>query len=260
MSITAPTTPAVHHAAGQNGPAILLIHGFGADRLSWLANQQALAAAGRVFALDLPGHGESPPLAFGRLHDLAGAVENAIERAGLGPVHIVGHSLGGAVAIALASAWPDLVRSLALIASAGLGRGVDESFLYAYPKASSVEEMEALLRRLVARPRLIGRSLAARALEQLRNPGVREGLTAIADELRRIDLVLAPALEVVARSSLPRIAIWGAADAIIPLDLARIRRFGAESLILEDAAHLPHVESPRLVNERLLRWLTAERR
>lgn len=48
MSAPAPIIPAVVHAAGQDGPAILLLHGFGADRLSWLVNEQALAAAGRV--------------------------------------------------------------------------------------------------------------------------------------------------------------------------------------------------------------------
>ena len=260
MSAAPQATPVVFHAAGRDGPAILLIHGFGADRLSWLVNQQALSAAGRVFALDLPGHGETPLTGPGRLGDLARGVEKAIESAGLSPVRLVAHSLGGAVAIALAAARPDLVRSLALIAAAGLGRGVDEGFLAAYPKASSVEEMEALLRRLVARPRLIGRSLAMRALEQLQAPGRREALIAIADELRRIDPVIEPFLEVVARSSLPRIAVWGAADAIIPLDPARVRRLGGESLVIEDAAHLPHVESPRLVNERLLGWLTAQSR
>ena len=115
-----------------------------------------------------------------------------------------------------------------------------------------------MLRRLVTRPRLISRQMAARALEQLEAPGVREGLIAIANELRRIDPVIEPSFQAVARSSLPRIAVWGAADAIIPLDRDRLGRFGAESLILPDAAHLPHIESPRLVNERLLRWLAAQ--
>jgi len=88
MSTTAPIIPAVLHTAGQDGPAILLIHGFGADRLSWLANQHAVAAAGRVYALDLPGHGETPLTGPGRLDDLARAVEKAIEGSGVGPVHI----------------------------------------------------------------------------------------------------------------------------------------------------------------------------
>jgi pyruvate dehydrogenase E2 component (dihydrolipoamide acetyltransferase) len=259
VSAAAPIIPAVFEVAGKDGPAILLIHGFGADRLSWLANQQALAAAGRVFALDLPGHGETPLTGPGRLDDLARAVEKAIDSSGIGPVHIIAHSLGGATAIALAAARPDLVRSLGLIAGAGLGKAVDESFLSDYPKSSSPEEMEALLRRLVTRPRLINRQMAERALDQLEAPRVREELTAIADELRRIDQVIEPSLQTVARSTLPRIAVWGAADAIIPLDLDRLGRFDAESLILEDAAHLPHIESPRRVNERLLRWLTAQK-
>ncbi len=260
MSTTAPIIPAVLHTAGQDGPAILLIHGFGADRLSWLANQHAVAAAGRVYALDLPGHGETPLTAPGRLDDLARAVEKAIEGSGVGPVHIVAHSLGGAVAMALAAARPDLVRSLGLIAGAGLGKAVDERFLTDYPKTFSAEEMEALLRRLVTRPRLINRQMAERAAEQLKAPEIRQGLAKIADELRRIDSVIEPSLQTVARSSLPRTAIWGEADAIIPLDPKRLERFGAESLIVKDAAHLPHIESPRIVNERLVRWLTAQSR
>ena len=186
-------------------------------------------------------------------------MEEAVDGSGLGPAHIVGHSLGGAVAIGLAAARPDLVRSLAVIAAAGLGQGVDERFLSDYPKCASIEEMEAVLRRLVTRPRLISRQMAGRALEQLAGAGVRQGLTAIADELRRIGPIIEPSLHTIAGSSLPRLAIWGAADAIIPLDLDRLQRFGAESLILEDAAHLPQIESPRLVNERLLGWLTAQR-
>ncbi len=259
MSAASPTVPAVFAVAGQDGPAILLLHGFGADRLSWLVNQQALAAAGRVYALDLPGHGQTPLTGPGHLDDLAGAVEKAIEGSEIGPAHVVAHSLGAAVAVTLAAARPDLVRSLALIAGAGLGRAVDERFLSDYPKCASAEAMEALLRRLVTRPRLVSRQMATRALEQLEAPGAREGLIVIANELRRIDPVIEPSFQAVARSSLPRIAVWGAADAIIPLDPARLGRFGAESFILPDAAHLPHIESPRLVNQRLLGWLTAQR-
>jgi pimeloyl-ACP methyl ester carboxylesterase len=257
VSATLPVVPAVVLAAGSEGPAILLLHGFGADRLSWLANQQALSGAGRVYALDLPGHGETPPIGEGALDALARATGEAIELSRLGPVHIVGHSLGGAVAIVLASMRPDLVRSLGLIAAAGLGRGVDAQFLTDFPKCGSVEEMEVLLRRLVTRPRLVSRQMAARVMGQLEVAGVRGGLAAIAAELARIDSIIEPSLEIVARSSLPRMSIWGAADAIIPLDRDRLRRFGADVLVLEDAAHLPHVESPRRVNEHLLQWLNS---
>ena len=257
--MTTPVTPVIHKAAGTDGPAILLIHGFGADRLTWLANQQALAAAGQVYTLDLPGHGETPRAGAGRFEDLVAAVEHALDASALAPVRIVAHSLGGAVAIALAARRPDLVRSLALIAAAGLGRGADVGFLHDYPRLRSPEETETLLHRLVSRPRLINRFMVARVQEQLNAPGVREGLIAIADDLARIDAILTASLQTIAASALPRLAIWGELDPIVPLDRDRLARFGGESLVLTDVAHLPHVEAPRAVNERLLAWLSALR-
>ncbi len=257
--MSAARSSTVFHAAGTTGSAILLIHGFGADRLTWVANQQELSGAGRIYTLDLPGHGETPLAGAGRLEDLVRAVAEAIDAARIGPVHIVAHSLGGAIAITLAAARPDLVRSLALVAGAGLGHGVNESVLFEYPRSASAEDTEALLRRLVSRPRLINRFMVARALDQLNAPGVREALIAIADELRMIGTVIEPSLQAVAASPLPRLAIWGAADAIVPLDEERLSRFGGEKLILPDVAHLPHIEASRAVNERLLDWLTAQR-
>ena len=256
--MSAAANSAVFHSAGTSGSAILLIHGFGADRLSWLANQQQLSAAGRIYTLDLPGHGETPLAGGGRLEDLVRAVAEAIDASQIGPVHIIAHSLGGAVAIALAAMRPDLVRSLALIACAGLGQGVNESFLFEYPRCASAGEAEAMLRRLVSRPRLINRYMVARVLEQLNSPGGREALIAIANELRQIELVIEPSLQALAASPLPRLAIWGAADAIVPLDEERLSDFGGERLILPDVAHLPHIEASRAVNERLLDWLTAQ--
>ncbi len=253
-----PSIPVIHAAAGGSGPAVLLIHGFGADRMSWLANQQELSRAGPVFALDLPSHGETAPGESGRLDDLRLAVTQAVDASGLGPVHIVAHSLGGAVAIALAAARPDLVRSLAIIAGAGLGKGASESFLSGFSKLDTAQEAEALLQRLVSRPRLINKFMVARVLQHLRSPAIREGLAAIAVQLRDVNRELEIPIAAVAASPIPRLAIWGAADAIVPLDAERLALFDAEQLIIPDAAHLPHIEASRMVNERLLGWLSAQ--
>ena len=251
-------SPKLYLVAGTVGPAILLIHGYGADRQNWLANQQELASVGQVYALDLPGHGETPLGGSGRLADLAEAVARAIDAAGIGPVHVVAHSLGGAVAIALAAARPDLVRSLALIAAGGLGEAVDASFLDQFPRAESLEQTEALLKRLVSRPRLINRFLVARVQAQLQTLGGREGLIAIGEDLGRVRSVIEPAFRVVAKSDLPRLTIWGEIDTIVPLDRARLAEFGGDSLVIADAAHLPQIESARVVNERLVSWLSAQ--
>eukprot|EP01037_Dinobryon_pediforme_P029371 gene29371-32981_t len=104
------------HATGKDGPPILLLHGFGADRLSWTANVATLEGEGRVLALDLPGHGSSlAAVGGGTVDDLTTAVAAALDGHGTGPMHVVGHSLGGAVALMLAQARPDLVASLALL-------------------------------------------------------------------------------------------------------------------------------------------------
>ena len=252
-------SPKVHLVAGTEGPAILLLHGYGSDQLSWLANQQELAVAGRVYALDLPGHGETTLAGSGRLTDLVAAVERAIVGSAIGSVDVVAHSLGGSVAIVLAAARPDLIRSLALIAAGGVGGKVDAAFLAQFPRAESFEEIDALLKRLVSRPRLINRFMVARVQAQLKTPGAREALTAIAEDLGRIGAVLEPSFQAVAPSALPRLTIWGELDNIVPLDRERLASFGGESLILADAAHLPHIESARAVNERLVGWLTGRR-
>src|SRR5438128_7371377 len=84
---------------------------------SWVRQLQELGGALRMVALDLPGHGESDPAPAASVEAHAAAVADflcALER---GPSVVIGHSLGGSIAIALAARRPDLVRGLVLIAS-----------------------------------------------------------------------------------------------------------------------------------------------
>jgi pyruvate dehydrogenase E2 component (dihydrolipoamide acetyltransferase) len=79
---------------------VLLIHGYGGDRNSWLFVQQPLAEQHRVYALDLPGHGtSSKDVGDGLLPVLADAVVTVLDAIGADRAHLVGHSLGGAVAV-----------------------------------------------------------------------------------------------------------------------------------------------------------------
>jgi pimeloyl-ACP methyl ester carboxylesterase len=150
------------------------------------------------------------------------------------------------------------VRSLALIAAAGLGRGIDERFLKSFPETAAPEETMALLQRLVSRPRLINKQMIAATLQKLDEPGARAAYRAIASGLVDINATIEPYLRVLARSPIPRLAIWGVTDPIIPHDPDRLELIGAESFVLPDAAHLPHVENAREVNERLVQWITAQ--
>src|SRR5712692_190812 len=101
---------------------IVLLHGFGADLNSWMFTQPALAEGRRVIAFDLPGHGGSAKeVDAGDPESLTDAAEAALGALGIDRVHLVGHSMGGAIAALLALRRPALTASLTLIASAGLG-------------------------------------------------------------------------------------------------------------------------------------------
>jgi pyruvate dehydrogenase E2 component (dihydrolipoamide acetyltransferase) len=244
---------------GGEGPPALLLHGFGSDHLLWLANQQALASIVAVAAVDLPGHGDSSlDVGEGTIAALAARLEASLDRRGLKKVHLIGHSLGGGLALVMAERRPDLVASLALIAPAGLGRSVDVDFLEEFPRLATPEAAIALLQRLVVRPRLINKFLVARVLEQLARPGAREALERIAQGIVAGEDMFAGALAAAQGRGLPRLAIWGKADAISPLSEERLDQFGGEVLFVEEASHLPHVEQPRLVNERISEFLARQ--
>src|SRR4029077_14432827 len=106
---------------GDEGPAVLFLHGFGGDLNSWMFNQPQLAMGRTSFAFDLPGHGDSDKnLNDGALEALSATAAGVMDSLGIDSAHLVGHSLGGAIALRLAADHPGRVLSLTLISTAGL--------------------------------------------------------------------------------------------------------------------------------------------
>src|SRR5579863_9127799 len=125
--------------AGMAGPPVVMLHGFGADRKNFSLNQTEIACAAKTWAVDLPGHGASDAdVGDGSVATLASRMIAFAESLGCAPVHLVGHSLGGAIAIQMAAVRPDLVASLFLLAPAGLGRGLDPRFLADFPELTDI--------------------------------------------------------------------------------------------------------------------------
>ncbi len=243
---------------GGQGQDLVLIHGFGSDRLSWAGNVAALLPVARVHSLDLPGHGESTAdVGDGSLQHLAGKVADTLKAQGIEKAHLLGHSLGGAIALELATEAPGSVMSLSLIAPAGLGSGIDHEFLRNYSELTTPEEAAVLLSRLVTKPLLINRMTVQRVLNQLAQPGTREALRRIAATLHNNEDTLARKAASVAQTGIARLVIWGERDAINPLEEARLSNFGGTSLIVPDAGHLPHVEGARQVNTALAEFVIA---
>ena len=247
------------YALGGQGPDALLLHGFGSDHLLWLANQQAIGAVATASALDLPGHGDSSmDVDDGTPFALAALIAAALDDKGLSNLHLVGHSLGGGVALTLAEARPDLVSSLVLISAAGLGASIDMAFLSDFPRLESAEAATILLQRLVNKPSLINGRMVARVLQQLEKPGSRQALSRIVDGLAQSEHDLAAAAEAVKARDVPRMVVWGEKDRISPMSRERIATFGGEAFIVENAGHLPHVEAARLANDKISDFLARQ--
>ncbi|HEY3685818.1 MAG TPA: alpha/beta hydrolase [Streptosporangiaceae bacterium] len=103
-------------AGGGPGAPLLLVHGWGADSHEWNAHIPHLAAARRVIAVDLRGHGYSSVPAGGyTIRGLAGDLVRLLARLGVERVVAVGHSMGGQVVSVLAVEWPRLVEAVVTV-------------------------------------------------------------------------------------------------------------------------------------------------
>ena len=231
---------------GQGGEVVLLIHGYGGDRNSWLFLQEPLAARHRVYALDLPGHGtSSKDVGDGSVGTLAGAVIGVLDAIGAERAHLVGHSLGGAVAVAVAARNPGRISSLTLIAPSGFGPEINASYLRGFADAQTRRELKPVVGQLFADESLVTRQVVDDLLAYKRLDGVAAALHTLVDTLldgdtQRIDSSAAIAA---IGDALPVTVIWGRADQIIPATQAGSVT-GAVRQMLDGAGHMPHMERP----------------
>ncbi len=255
-----------------DGPPVVLLHGIGRTLDDFTALHTALARDHLVLAVDLPGHGGSAPLDGPHtLPALAAAVARFLDAAGVtGPAHLVGNSLGGAVAMRLAADAPRRVASLALLNSAGFGREVTVALrllavrplarllLRPHPRIARRTERAIFYdpayvtdERIATALAAAGQPHAARVmLELVRDLGTWRGVR----PQWRADL-----LDAVAALDLPTLLVWGERDLVLPaahLAYARTRLPNARSHLFRDTGHMPQIERTAEV-EALLRKLWA---
>jgi pyruvate dehydrogenase E2 component (dihydrolipoamide acetyltransferase) len=232
--------------AGEDGAVVLLVHGYGGDRNSWLFLQVPLAARYRVYALDLPGHGtSSKDVGDGSIGVLAGAVAGVLDAIGAGRAHLVGHSLGGAAAAAAAARDPGRVSSLTLIAPAGFGPEINAAYLRGFAGAQTRRELKPILRHLFADEQQVTRQLAEDVLAYKRLDGVTQALHTLAETLLDGDMQRtdsAAALTAIG-GVVPVSVVWGSEDRIIPAAQADAVA-GAARYLIDGAGHMPHMERP----------------
>ena len=137
-----------------DGTPVIFIHGFGADLSAWRPLVGRIGLGLPMMALDLPGHGASLSHPANSFDDIVTAVGTTL-RAHAGAIHLVGHSVGAAVAMALTARGDLDVRSLSLIAPAGLGPTVNATFVEGFLAAQSEPALTAWMRQLVCNPAML---------------------------------------------------------------------------------------------------------
>lgn len=233
-----------------DGRPIVLIHGFGGDLNNWMFTQPGLSERHRVIALDLPGHGgSSKDVGAGDLAALSASVIGLLAALDIPKAHLVGHSLGGAVALRTALDKPAHVASLTLISPVGFGEEIDGSFTTEFIAAGRRKQLQPVLEKLFKNKGLVSRDMAEDLLKYKRLDGVGAALSTMAAanfaDGRQTEILRSRLTEL---GDIPVQVIWGADDEIIPPRHAEGLPPGVRTRVLPDAGHMPQMEKAAEVN------------
>ena len=263
----------VRYAVSGAGPSVVMLHGIGRSLEDWSEQHELLADRFRVYSVDLAGFGGSEPLTEpSTLPALAGFVEGFLDAVGVAdPVHLVGNSLGGAVAMQVAVQAPHRVASLVLVDSAGFGREVTLTLrllairplgrlLLRRPSRLGARQVERSLfddpalatdARIDHAYRLAQRPHAARVLlETGRNLGTLRGVRP--EWRQRLLKAVAEHGQTFWYDIELEVGEWGSNDRILPakhLNAAAARLPHAQTHLFEDTGHMPQIERARAFSD-----------
>lgn len=262
-----PSGQLVHLLQEGEGEAVLLLHGFGSSSWAWRGVIPGLAGEFRVLAPDLNGFGWTErPESFDS-YTGEGQIEmllSLLDTLGVGRVHVVGHSYGGALALTLAHRHPQRVRSLVLLDAAhpsyldGRRKKIAdyEPFLELYLRSVALRprRVRNALERVVYDDGHVDREMVHAYLDRLKVEGATRayhGLTAPRQTGR--EPVVFEEIEI------PTRVLWGEEDTLVSVEMglaASKRIAGFESFVtLPETGHAPHEERPGVVTELILDFL-----
>ena len=252
----------VYRTAGSGGPVILLIHGITGNAKQWDQVIPMLAERYTVVAPDLLGHGESAkPRGDYSLGAYAASIRDLLVALGHRRATVVGHSLGGGIAMQFAYEYPPFAERLVLVSSGGIGREV-----HMLLRASTLPGSEIVLP-LIAHSRILGiGGVVGQLLDRIglrAGPDLAEmarGYASLGDAEARMAFIhtmravldaggqrVSATDRLYLTSMLPSLVIWGRRDPLIPAkhaDIARELMPGTKVELFDDAGHFPQLHEP----------------
>ena len=258
-----------HYVLAGRGRPVLLIHGLGASVATWRDNLAPLASRHAVYAVDLPGHGDSdkPDISYDA-ESMVEFVRAFIESLSIDSPALVGHSLGGGLTLLTALAHPELVSHLVLVSSGSLGRNVTPflriialRWVGEWITGGRFDTTSMMLRQSFHDQSLITPEL----VDELRRvgdlPGAREaGLKVIRNFISpwgvKRKYIRTAELDTL---GMPLMIVWGERDRVLPSEHGRQAGAAsgtAELHVLPDCGHWPHMERAAEFNALALEFLS----
>jgi pyruvate dehydrogenase E2 component (dihydrolipoamide acetyltransferase) len=243
-------------ADGDGATPIIFLHGFGSCHGLWRPITDALTPEHCTIAYDLPGHGASlgwPDAGPAKI--AVRAISADLDARSIGKFHLVGHSFGGAVATLLASAKPQSVASLTVLAPGGYGPEINGALLRRYGAAVEAHEIRNCLEAMSG-PSSAVPDHAVQVLAKMRpRPGQTEMLIRIAAEISRDDRQGVISHETLAALAMPVSVMWGTADPLLPYSQTEglPQQFSLQAA--EGFGHMLPEEAPGLVVDVIRRTL-----
>ncbi len=224
--LPAPYRQELAYRISGSGRPVVLLHGLWNNSALWQNTMSHLSPRYRLYAPDLPGHGQTPPRLPWRLRDVAAMLTAWMRSLALPPATLIGHSMGGALAIILAATEPQMVNRLVLVDAAGLP--MQRPFLRTLTRAGL---------RVANRP-------TTRYTSRYGDTNRRTSLPfwQAADDILHCDL--RPDLQTI---HCPTLILWGTRDLLLPVQSAvALQRSisGAELVMLPNVGHHPQRQAP----------------
>ncbi len=229
---------------GTSGTPIVLLHGFAGNYTTYDAVIEALGER-RTIAYDLPGHGRSRDWPeTGHALAAARAVTADLGARDCGPVHLVGHSMGGAAATLIALKAPELLASLTLLAPGGFGHEVNQRLLRRYAVARSAEEIMILTEQFFGWRGTLPDGLVEAMVAERSDPAVTEGFAAIVEAILDGDEQKVLPRKALGSLPFPVKVIWGTQDRVLPTRHAHNLPGRVGTHVFDDVGHMPQLEIP----------------
>ena len=258
-----------YYVVAGEGPPLLLVHGLGASVVTWRDNIGPLSNAFQVYAIDLPGHGDTDKPDFDYAADaIVDFIMGFAQSLNLDRPGIIGNSIGGALGMMTAIRYPELVSSLVLVSSASLGREVSIYLrLVSLPilgdllESSSVGGTKFMLYKVFHDRSFATEELVEELFRCRRMPGAKEAVVRVIRNTINLlgvrkEHILVDKLESL---KLPVMIVWGAQDQILPVSHAYRASKAAAHVrlqVFDQCGHWPHIEKASKFNSLVLKFLS----